>query len=111
MMVRVGPHKSSTVENFCVSYKRFLVEAEEKNYKLNILFDLRLATLSGLHHASERLKLFFGTEIHDLSEKNVSEVTVVVPNAVIKKGIELIFNLFPGSIPTRFTYTIGKKNS
>ncbi len=111
IIIRVGPSKEPMIDQFCVKYKSFLMDAQQDDYKLKVLFDLRQATLPGFNSARERLQDYFGREIHSLSEKTLSHVIVVVPNPLVKKGIELIFNLFPSTVETKFLSEMPKKKA
>ena len=92
-----------SIHNFCEVYKAHLMEADKTNTKLNVLFDLRLASFTQLHLCSSKLQAFFGQEIKPLSEKTLNSCIVVVANKALASAIQLIINAFPGKVPTTFT--------
>jgi hypothetical protein len=110
LIVRVAPNQDSTVELFCSTYTQYLKNAKQNQTRLKVLFDLRLVTLIGMKSCAKRLELFFGTQIQKLSEEALESCIVVVPNELLSDAIKLVFNLFPGSVPTSFTYKFPTKN-
>jgi hypothetical protein len=106
----VTQSNSNAVDTFCDEYKKHLEDAETAGVKLAVLFDLRKATFSMLYALSEKLKIFFGISIHDLSERTLNSCIVVINNKVIAKTIQIVLVTFPGTIPTTITDKYPSKN-
>jgi hypothetical protein len=110
-MVRVAEADKTNVSLFCKNYSDLLEKVKKEKRKIKMLFDLRLATTSGVYECKTVLADFFENKIKKLSEETLLSCTVVVRNELIQDVIQGIFNQSPGTVPTTFTSQFPNKRA